>query len=286
VPLPPIVNLADVRDLIDPSPDPAGPDQVVLCDVRWYLDGRDGETAYRSGHIPGAIFIDLDHDLSDHSLAPERGRHPLPDGSGFAARLGMLGISPGNPVVAYDDSGGTVAGRFVWMLRAIGHDAALLDGGLKAWPGQLESDPNSRPAVPYPEAQWSDDLVVTADDVPAAIAAGGHVFDVRSPNRYRGESEPADARAGHVPGAVNLYLGGNTDEAGQFLPTSDLAERFTDAGVSGQGSVIVYCGSGVSACQTLLAIEHVGLGRQRLFPGSWSEWSNDPSRPLATGETP
>ena len=260
-------------------------DRIVLCDVRWYLDGRSGRAAYLEGHIPGALFVDLDQDLSAPELAPMRGRHPWPPAQQFTQHLGDLGISPTDPVVAYDDGGGTSAGRLVWMLRAIGHDAALLDGGLAAWPGQLETAAATRSPVDYPATDWFEDRFVDADTAGATAArsAGARVFDVRSPERYRGESEPMDARAGHVPGAINLYLGGNTDTDGFFLPRDQLARRFAEVGVRSPDSAIIYCGSGVSACQTLLAMEHAGVGRQRLFPGSWSEWSWDENRPVATG---
>jgi len=284
VTLPPIVRIGDIHDRLD---------QIVLCDVRWYLDGRSGEAAYLAGHIPGAIFIDLETDLSDPA-APARGRHPWPSPASFAVRLGALGISRTDPVVAYDDGGGTSAGRLVWMLRAIGHDAALLDGGLLSWTDELEASPAGRSPVDYPEVQWPKELFVDADGAGAAGAqagdrngprrAGRSVIDVRSPKRYRGESEPMDPRAGHIPGAANLPLSGNTDTSGFFLERAALRERFAAAGVDEEHSTIVYCGSGVSACQTLLAMEHCGAGRHRLFPGSWSQWSRETDRPVATGK--
>lgn len=275
--LDPIVTLDEIRDRLD---------QFVVCDVRWYLDGRSGAAAYLEGHIPGAVFVELDHDLSAPELAPARGRHPWPTAEAFVRRLGELGISRADPVLAYDDNGGAAgAGRMVWMLRALGHDAALLDGGIAAWEGDLESTPNEREPVSYPQTAWPTAELVRADDVAATAAAGQlSVFDVRSPDRFRGDSEPVDPRAGHIPGATNLPLSGNTDDAGYFLPKRALAQRFAAAGVDGNGSAIVYCGSGVSACQTLLAMEHAGVGRHQLYPGSWSEWSRDPTRPAASGD--
>jgi thiosulfate/3-mercaptopyruvate sulfurtransferase len=254
---------------------------VVVADVRWYLDGRSGRTAYDAGHIPGAVFVDLDTVLADPP-SPERGRHPLPDPERFAAGLAALGIGSDAAVVAYDDAGGSVAARLVWLLRAIGGRAALLDGGLAAWPGPLETTarparPTSRAAVPWPAA-----LVVDADTVATGRAP---VLDARAPERYRGDAEPIDPRAGHIPGAANVPWAANLDDAGRFRPSETLRSRFAAAGVRAgdDPAPIAYCGSGVTACHLLLALEAAGLGRGRLYAGSWSQWSADPRRPAATG---
>lgn len=273
VTLPPIVGLDDIQTDLE---------RLILCDVRWYLDGRSGPAAYEAGHIPGAVFISLDDDLSDASLGLEAGRHPLPSPEVFASRLGARGISRADAVVAYDDGNGGSAGRLVWMLRAIGHDAALLDGGLASWPGQYQAGQTTLPPVTYEPVPWPADRLADA----AELSGGGQppLFDVRASERFRGEAEPIDPRAGHIPGAQNLPMSGNSNAAGRFFDREQLASRFQGVGISAEGDSVVYCGSGVSACQTLLAIEHAGLGRQRLYPGSWSAWSRDETREIATGE--
>lgn len=253
---------------------------VTVCDVRTYMDGRDGWAAYLDGHLPGARYVDLEGTLSAPA-APIVGRHPLPDPTLFAKGLGALGISNDQTVIAYDDMSGAFAGRLVWMLRALGQPAALLDGGLAAWKGvrergQVLVDPVERDAVP-----WPTDVFVDADTVASHIAAGGVVADSRSAPRYRGEFEPLDAKAGHVPGAINLPFDENLNAAGRFLSPVDLQTRFADAGVD--STAIFYCGSGVTACHNLLAAEHAGLGPGKLYVGSWSGWSSDDEREVATG---
>jgi thiosulfate/3-mercaptopyruvate sulfurtransferase len=253
---------------------------VIWLDVRSPLDGGSerGRAAYLVGHIPGARFFDLDH----HGAGPpshQAGRHPLPDPEVFAAGVAAAGIGAGDVVVAYDDTGGPAA-RVVWMLRAIGIDAALLNGGLAAWTGPLvaelpvvvATDPVTRP--------WPPELLATADEV---AAGGSIVVDARAAERFRGEVEPIDAKAGHVPGAVNVPYAGNLGPDGRWLAPEALRTRFEAVGVTADGDAIVYCGSGVTACHDLLAIELAGLGRKRLYPGSWSQWSSDPARPIETG---
>jgi thiosulfate/3-mercaptopyruvate sulfurtransferase len=252
-------------------------DEVVLADVRWYLDGRSGRAAYDAGHLPGAIFVDLDVALSGPPSA-ERGRHPFPTPERFAIELGRLGIGDGATVIAYDDSGGSTAGRLVWMLRAIGARAALLDGGLIAHAGALATAPTVREPVVRTPVPWPADRLVDADAVAAATAATGTapVLDARSPERFRGEPNPVDPRFGHVPGARNVSWAGLLGPDGRVrldrLPALD----------PGPEPPIAYCGSGVSACLVLLALEAAGSDRARLFPGSWSQWGSDPARPVAT----
>lgn len=252
---------------------------VIVCDVRYYLDGRDNWAAYLDGHLPGARFVDMDTVLSS-APGPIVGRHPLASPETFAAGLAKLGIGSDAAIVAYDDLGGGIAGRLVWMLRQIGQPAALLSGGMNAWKGTIERgavevDPVEREAVEWPEGAFVD-----ADAVAAHIAAGGVVADSRSPERYRGETEPIDPRAGHVPGAINLPFVENLSTAGgTFRSTDELAQRFAEANVDADS--IIYCGSGVSACNNLLAMESAGLGRAALYVGSWSGWSSDPDRPAA-----
>ena len=271
--LPPIINAEDAARI----------DTAIWCDVRWYLDGSDGQAAYEAEHITGAIFVDMDVHLADHSAVGE-GRHPMPSAAAFAAGLGELGIGPGDPVIAYDDRQGVPAGRMVWMLRAIGHEAALLDGGLHGWDGDRSSVVESRPPTSYPSTQWPA-LLADADTTAIHGASlSAVVIDARAGDRFRGETEPMDTKAGHIPGAINLPYAANLDSSGRFLPADELRQRFIDAGVADADVVVNYCGSGVSACHNLLAVERAGLGPAKLFPGSWSAWSSDPSRPVATGE--
>jgi thiosulfate/3-mercaptopyruvate sulfurtransferase len=254
--------------------------------VRWYLDGRSGRAAFEAGHIPGAIYVDLDTDLTA-DRGGFRGRHPLPSAAQFAATLGRLGIGPGTPVVAYDDSGGGSAGRLVWMLRTIGHPAALLDGGLKAWAGSQETGAGRTvEPVEHPAVEWPATATVEADEVATSAESGDAiVLDARSAERFRGETEPVDARAGHIPGAGNAHWQGNLDPAtGRFLDPEALRARFERLGVTDGHTVIAYCGSGVSACANLLALEAAGLPGGRLYVASWSGWSADPDRPVATDD--
>ncbi|HKA03965.1 MAG TPA: sulfurtransferase [Acidimicrobiales bacterium] len=257
---------------------------VVLADVRWYLDGRDGRAAYESGHIPSAVFVDLDADLSGPG-DPTDGRHPLPSPGQFAAAMGRLGIGTDDTVVAYDDSGGGTAGRFVWMLRVTGHDAALLDGGLPAWPGQLETGPSpSRPMAPFVARPWPAAALADADGT-ADAAKTGAVLDARSIDRFRGENETIDRRPGHIPGARSAHWTANLDPVtGRFLPPSALRARFEALGVRAGREIVAYCGSGVSACANLVALERAGFAGARLYVPSWSGWSADPDRAAATGD--
>ena len=269
----PILNAGAVADRSTDCGD------TVLCDVRWYLDGRSGLEAYESGHLPGAVFVDLDEDLTGPP-GPEEGRHPLPSAAAFARSMGELGIGPDDTVVAYDDSGGMSAGRLVWMLRVLGQQAALLDGGVAAWDGPLEARSTVRTPVDVAVRPWPDRAFVDIDEV-AAGADDRVLLDARAPERFRGEVEPVDPRAGHVPGALNAPFTANLAD-GRFRPADELAEGYRALGVRDGADVVVYCGSGVSACHDLLAMEHAGLGRGRLYVGSWSQWSHT-DRPAATG---
>ena len=270
--LPPIVTVEEL----------AGRTDVVLCDVRWYLDRTPGRNKYNEGHIPGSIFVDLDEHLATLPRKSE-GRHPLPAAASFAASLGSLGISHEDPVVAYDDSGGMSAGRLVWMLRVLGHDAALLDGGLQGWTGELETLSRVRDAVDHPIREWPTELFADAD---AAALAGNDpsqvLIDARSPDRFSGENEPVDPKAGHIPGAINLPFSQNLSPDGFFESPEQLRQRFENAGCTEGSATVMYCGSGVSACNNLLAFEHAGLGKARLYAGSWSQWSNSADRPVET----
>ncbi|HVW48001.1 MAG TPA: sulfurtransferase [Solirubrobacterales bacterium] len=251
---------------------------VALADCRWYLDGRSGRAAYDAGHIPGAVFVDLDTALTRHADPAVAGRHPLPEPADFAAAMGALGISDDDTVVAYDDAGGVIAARLVWMLRVTGHEAALLDGGLAAWDGELATAPAVRAPAAFTAREWPADRLATIDEA-AAAADGAIVIDARQRERYLGEPDDLDPRAGHIPGARSVPCRENLDDSGRVLPAAELRARF---GVDDATDVISYCGSGVTACHNLLAMEQAGLGRGRLFPGSWSQWSRDPARPAET----
>ena len=249
-----------------------------------------GRAAYGEEHLPGAVFADLNTDLSAPATATS-GRHPLPAPEVFAARLRAWGVNADSRVVAYDDSNGAYAARLWWMLRWLGHDdVAVLDGGMRRWL-QLglpltEDVPAPTPgdfiARPRPGMVVSAPAVLTAAPDPSA-----RVLDARAPERYRGEVEPIDKVAGHIPGARNHPFGMSLDSQGRFLPSHVLRDALA-ANLDGVApeSTIVYCGSGVTACHVLLSLEHAGLTGARLYPGSWSEWSGDPSRPVATGAAP
>jgi len=269
--IPPVVGAAWLQDHRD---------DIVVADVRWYLDGRSGRDAYAGGHLPGAVFVDLDAVLAGPATR-EGGRHPLPDPEAFARGMAGLGIGDGDTVVAYDDDGGVMAARLVWMLRATGHDAALLDGGIAAWDGLLETETPPRPPATFTAVPWPADRIATADD---AADRAGVVIDARTRERYLGFENPIDTRFGHVPGAHSLPSRESLAPDGRFLPAGALRARFEALGVRPGTPVVSYCGSGVTACHTLLAMERAGVGDGRLFPGSWSQWSADERRPVATGE--
>ncbi|HEY1281427.1 MAG TPA: sulfurtransferase [Acidimicrobiales bacterium] len=258
---------------------------VVVADVRWYLDGRDGRAAYDAGHIPGAVFVDLDDDLSAPPDDPTEGRHPLPTPEQFAAAMTRLGIGGDDVVVAYDDSGGGTAGRLVWMLRVTGHAAVLLDGGLRAWPGALETGPAPvRSPAAFEPRPWPADALADADEA-ATAARTGAALDARSHERFRGDSDAIDPRPGHIPGARSAHWTANLDPAtGRFLAPEALRARFEALGVRPDAPLVAYCGSGVSACANLAALERAGFTGARLYVASWSGWSADPDRPAATGD--
>jgi thiosulfate/3-mercaptopyruvate sulfurtransferase len=258
-----------------------------IVDVRHQLaDVNCGEAAYLAGHIPGAVFMHCDRDLSA-PMNGSNGRHPLPDPQRLAARLGALGIGPETQVVAYDDSQGMIASRLWWLLRWLGHDrVAVLDGGFQAWQaagGQLDT------AVPNPPAASFEpsvrDLAVDVDYVGSFLQTSRiHLIDARSPDRFRGENETIDPVGGRIPGACNRFFRDNLQADGRFKPAAELRAEWL-ALLAGRApeQVVHHCGSGVSACHNILAMEIAGLSGSRLYGGSWSEWCADPQRPVATG---
>ncbi len=259
----------------------------VVVDCRFSLMDTDaGQRAYRESHIAGARYAHLDADLSS-PITPATGRHPLPDPARLARTLGEWGIGHKTQVVAYDDMGGMLAAaRLWWLLRWLGHDAvAVLDGGFPAWqraelPLTAES-PAVQPTVFH--GRPNDRLWLTTARV-QALPAEKVLLDARAAARFRGEMEPIDPVAGHIPGAVNLPTEGNLTADGLFLPRAELRARFAAAlGERPAATVVHSCGSGVTACHNLLAMEAAGLRGSRLYAGSWSEWIRDPGRPMATG---
>jgi thiosulfate/3-mercaptopyruvate sulfurtransferase len=274
--MPPIVSIDELAN----HPD------AVIADVRWYLDGTDGRAVYESGHLPGAIFIDLERDLAGAAKGPTAGRHPLPDPDAFAAAMSSHGIGDDSVVIAYDDTGGMTAGRLVVMLRMLGRNAALLDGGIGGWTGELMTGPGVIPEqLDFTPCEWPLDRLATEDEV-AAVAESGHslLLDARSAERFTGEVTQIDPRPGHVPGAASAPWSANLDPSTQrFRPAAELRERFNDLGVSESDNVITYCGSGVSACLNILAMEQAGLPPARLYVASFSGWSADPDRNVEVG---
>ena len=266
------------------------PDWVVV-DCRFTLsDPEAGIEAWRRSRLPGARYLHLEDDLAG-PVGEYSGRHPLPDPAALAARLARCGITAQSQVVAYDDSFGSIAGRLWWMLRWLGHDAvALLDGGFQKWRRERRELESVRPAAPaaggslrpVPErGAW-----VGAAEVEQALARGGALLiDARAPERFTGEEEPFDPVAGHIPGAVNRPFEDNLDIDGTFLSPAELRAAFEAilGGLPPQRAIHV-CGSGVTACHNLLAMEIAGLGGSRIYPGSWSEWITDPRHPIAVGE--
>jgi thiosulfate/3-mercaptopyruvate sulfurtransferase len=267
-----------------------GPNPPVLLDVRWQLTAAkasgeppfDGRAAYEAGHLPGAVYVDLDRELA--SAPGAGGRHPLPDLARFGAAMRRAGVSSRRPVVVYDGGQGWAAARAWWLLRWTGHpDVRVLDGGLPAWEGPLEKSvpaPAEGDFTPEPGAAGLLDA-----DAAAALARSGVLLDARAGERYRGEVEPIDPVAGHIPGAVSAPTTQNVGADGRFLPAEKLRERFKGLGVSEGSRVGVYCGSGVSAAHQVLALAIAGLPAE-LYVGSWSEWSSDPDRPVAVGPDP
>lgn len=267
-----------------------GAEDMVVIDTRFSLAAPDaGERAYRESHLPGARYAHLDRDLCNaDAKTPGAGRHPWPDAESFAARLGAWGVMPATQVVAYDDGDGAYAARLWFLLQAFGHTrVAVLDGGWARWtalglPVQAEI-PSVQPTGYV--AHFDASRLLDAAQVQAHLDRGGLLVDARAGERFRGEVEPIDRRAGHVPGAVNLPYAMNLAE-GRFKPSAQLAQEFGALlGTHAPETVVAMCGSGVTACHHLLAMAHAGLHGAKLFTGSWSGWIEDPERPIATGDS-
>jgi thiosulfate/3-mercaptopyruvate sulfurtransferase len=282
------------------SPGPAGPgplitagqlaarlaagDPVTLLDVRWRLGGPPGRDLYAAGHIPGAVFVDLDTDLA---AAPgSGGRHPLPDAAVFQRAMRRAGVSDARLVTVYDDADSTAAARAWWLLRYFGHqEVRVLDGGFRAWTAGGQPADTAVPPDDDRDGNFTarpGQLPVLDADGAAALAGTGLLLDARAAERYRGETEPVDPVAGHIPGAVSAPTSENVGPAGTFRPAADLTARFRGLGATGERPVGAYCGSGVTAAHEVLALTLAGIPAA-LYPGSWSEWVNDPTRPVATG---
>lgn len=273
-------NLASVADLLELR-DAGAPVRVI--DVRWRLDRPDGLAEYRDGHIPGAVYVPLDEELSRHG-DPAEGRHPLPSTARLQEAARRWGVDDGDTVVAYDDANGIAAARAWWLLRQGGVDVRVLDGGIRAWrasgqaveTGEVHRDPG---AVTLREI-GSEAISI---DEAAAFPASGVLLDVRAAERYRGEVEPLDPKAGHIPGAVNVPTTLHLDADGRLVDADRVRATFAAAGVAPGVPVAAYCGSGVTAAHTALVLDEIGI-RARVFPGSWSQWSNTPGRPVAIGD--
>ena len=261
-------------------------DDLVVVDCRFSLASPEaGEIAYRQAHVPGARYAHLDRDLSDHAKAAA-GRHPWPDAAPFTSQLEAWGITPRHQVVAYDDGDGAYAARLWFLLHALGHvDVAVLDGGWAQWTAADLPVDATIPAPPPARyvADFDGSRLFDAARVQAHLAAGGTVLDARAAERFRGDIEPIDRVAGHVPGAINRPYADNLAD-GRFKSAAQLAREFNALlGARDADEVVAMCGSGVTACHHLLAMEHAGLPGAKLFTGSWSGWISDPARPVATG---
>ena len=274
----PLISVEELAELL------AHPVAPTVLDVRWSLAAGALRSDYLASHIPGAAFIALDTDLA----APpgDGGRHPLPDPAAASRAFEAAGVQVDRPVVVYDGRDSSAAARAWWVLRWLGHsDVRVLDGGFDAW---------ARAALPVASGEHPIEAglfaglpgalpVASVAEVLDAEHSGLVLVDARAGERYRGENEPIDPVAGHIPGAVNAPTLANVDKDGHFLPAPVLLDRFNDLGIGDGAQIAAYCGSGVTACHTLLALERAGIGGAKLFPESWSGWITDPDRPIATG---
>jgi thiosulfate/3-mercaptopyruvate sulfurtransferase len=290
----PLISVVELTTLLGSARPPA------LLDVRWRLGGPPGIEAYRAGHLPGAVFIDLDTALAAPPGSGAGGRHPLPERGVFEAAMRAAGVHDGQLAVTYDDAGSTVAARLWWLLRYFGHEhVAVLDGGLATWTAAGQPVTTDEPwQAPGSFTAGPGGAMPVLDDAGAArLARSGCLLDARAVERYRGEVEPVDPAAGHIPGALSAPSTGNLRADGTFLSPAELRGRFADRGMprsaiaagrrpaDPDAGVGAYCGSGVTAAQEVLALELAGV-RAALYVGSWSAWSADPGRAVATGADP
>lgn len=265
-------------------------DETVVVDCRFKLDDVAwGEREYEAAHIPGAIYAHLDRDLSGAKTGTN-GRHPLPNPDSLRHTFGRFGVTSGVQVVAYDQDNGIFASRLWWMLRFMGHDsAAVLDGGWAKWMREgrpIRTGEEARPAAVF-AGRSREQFRVPVEDVEGRMGDPSVLLvDARSPERFQGSSEPLDRAPGHIPGAVNHFYQRNVTKDGVMLPGDQLRDQFAEVlGDRSPDQVVMYCGSGVTACQNLLAMEVAGLPGAKLYPGSWSDWSSNPERPVETGPT-
>jgi len=269
----PLVTAAWLQDNLD---------AVYLFDSRSYLDGRSAPEAFEREHLPGAVFVSLDDDLSAAPSQPG-GRHPFPTPAAFAQAMGRLGYGGTKPAVIYDDMGGGMAARLWFMLTLLDVPAAVLDGGMQAWQGELESGAIIASPAVFDEKPWPTHRLIDADEVVRRIEAGGMVVDARNASRYAGKENRIDQRFGHIPGAINLAWEDNIDDfTGHLLSPEDLKDRYVEVIESTNSQApkpAAYCGSGVTACHDLLALTVLGIEAD-LYVGSWSEWGADETRPL------
>lgn len=256
---------------------------ITVLDVRWRLGGPPGEEEFLAGHVPGARYVDLDTDLADPpAFFPGAGRHPLPHPERFEVAMQRAGVSHDRPVVVYDDWSGRAAARAWWLLRHHGHtDVRVLDGGWSTWRDAghpVETGATAPRSGDFTVSATPSMSVVDADSLAATLAV-----DAREPARFRGDEEPVDPVAGHVPGAVNVPTSAILDEAGRFRSADELRDLYAQAGAGeAEADVAAYCGSGITACHGVLAMELAGVSAA-LYPGSWSGWIDDPDRPVERG---
>ena len=276
-----LVSAAELESLL-------GVDRCVPVDCRFeFSDTGKGRADWLAGHIPGAAYAHLDENLSS-PVDEHSGRHPLPEPARFAAYLGSIGWSPTKLLIAYDEGSNAVASRLWWLMRYFGQPSALLDGGLAAWVASgrpLEQGEPSRCATPALELQPQEGMKIDTDNLLEKLRAHEPlVLDARASQRFRGEIEPLDTRAGHIPGSLNRPFGSNLEVNGRFKTREELREEFLDLLAGRDPRTLVHsCGSGVTACHNQFAMELAGLQGSRVYPGSWSEWIRDPARPIETG---
>lgn len=271
---------------VDQLADRLGDERLRVVDTRWYLaDVKQGRREYDQAHIPGAVFLDVEEDLSRPGTGP--GRHPLPDWKSFADLLGARGIGDQHEVVIYDAADGSIASRLWWMLRRLGQEAAsVLDGGWAAWTkvGLPIEEHARHPGATHFRGSLQPGGLIDRDDLRSSLGEL-LVLDARAPERYQGITEPVDPIAGHIPTAVNAFHGGNVTVDGHFKSSNELRERFEGLGFDGKTTAVTYCGSGVTSCHNILAMHIAGLPEPLLYPGSWSDWSTE-RFPVATGPDP